>query len=89
MTTPRLAPDAKVGTRQGLPRKMRFALAATAIFVVGTTSFLAVSQVTAPVIPPINLSSDPLYAATTVDKPTMALALSVEFPTVGAQYRGE
>ena len=87
MTTPPLAPDAKVGTRQGLPRKMRFALAATAIFVVGTTSFLAVSQVTAPVIPPINLSSDPLYAATTVDKPTMALALSVEFPTVGAQYR--
>ncbi len=41
---------------------------------------------TAPSIPGINLSSDPLYAAATQDKPTIALALSVEFPTVGAQY---
>lgn len=36
--------------------------------------------------PPINLSSDPLYAMGVKDKPAMALALSVEFPTVGAQY---
>ena len=35
---------------------------------------------------PIILSSDPLFAAAGGDKPTMALALSVEFPTVGAQY---
>ncbi|MDM0019953.1 pilus assembly protein [Variovorax saccharolyticus] len=34
----------------------------------------------------IALSSDPLYAATSGDKPALALALSVEFPTVGAQY---
>ncbi len=37
-------------------------------------------------IPPVALSSDPMYASKTVDKPTMALALSVEYPTVGAQY---
>jgi len=36
--------------------------------------------------PPINLSSDPLYAMGVKDKPAIALALSVEFPTVGAQY---
>lgn len=37
-------------------------------------------------IPSITLSTVPLYATTTVDKPVIALALSVEFPTVGAQY---
>ena len=36
---------------------------------------------------PINLASTSLHDSVTVDKPTMALALSVEFPTVGAQYR--
>ena len=35
----------------------------------------------------INLAKDPLFANPTSDKPAMALALSVEFPTVGAQYR--
>lgn len=49
-------------------------------------SMFAFSQGTAPTIPAINLSADPLYAATTGDKPTLALALSVEYPTVGAQY---
>ena len=39
-----------------------------------------------PSIPPVVLSSDPLYATTAGDKPTLTLALSVEFPTVGAQY---
>lgn len=37
-------------------------------------------------IPELALSSTPLYAAKAGDKPAMALALSVEFPTVGAQY---
>jgi type IV pilus assembly protein PilY1 len=37
-------------------------------------------------IPKINLAADPLYAAAAGDKATIALALSVEFPTVGAQY---
>jgi type IV pilus assembly protein PilY1 len=49
-------------------------------------SFLAVSQASPPAIPAVLLSSDPLYAATNGDKPAMALALSVEYPTVGAQY---
>jgi type IV pilus assembly protein PilY1 len=54
-----------------------------AVFV---ASFVAVSGTTAPAIPAIALSSDPLYAAPAGDKPVLALALSVEFPTVGAQY---
>jgi type IV pilus assembly protein PilY1 len=52
---------------------------------VGAASFYAVSQVAAPVA--INLSAEPLYAKGTGAKPTISLALSVEFPTVGAQYR--
>ncbi|WP_210545697.1 pilus assembly protein [Rhodoferax sp. PAMC 29310] len=53
---------------------------------VAVVSFVAISGTTAPAIPAITLSSDPLYAATAGDKPVLALALSVEFPTVGAQY---
>lgn len=53
---------------------------------VAAISFVAISDPTPPVIPAINLSADPLYAAAAVDKPALALALSVEFPTVGAQY---
>lgn len=49
-------------------------------------SFVAFGSGTPPSIPPINLATEPLYAAVVVDKPAMALALSVEFPTVGAQY---
>jgi type IV pilus assembly protein PilY1 len=41
---------------------------------------------TAPAIKAIALASEPLYATTSGDKPTLALALSVEYPTVGAQY---
>jgi type IV pilus assembly protein PilY1 len=51
-----------------------------------TVSYWALSATTAPNIPVIPLSADPLYAATGGDKPLLALALSVEFPTVGAQY---
>lgn len=50
------------------------------------TSFVVYSQTTAPAFKAISLSSDPLYATTSGDKPTLALALSVEYPTVGAQY---
>lgn len=50
-------------------------------------SFMAFSQsATPPAYPEVNLAAEPLYASVTVDKPTIALALSVEFPTVGAQY---
>ena len=53
---------------------------------VAVVSFVAISQSTAPSIPAVALSTDPLYATGTGDKPALALALSVEFPTVGAQY---
>ena len=42
---------------------------------------------TAPSLPPtVALSAEPLYAKGARAKPTLTLALSVEFPTVGAQY---
>ncbi|WP_295856169.1 PilC/PilY family type IV pilus protein [uncultured Xylophilus sp.] len=52
-------------------------------------SYLAHGAGTPPAIPSIDLSPEPLYAKGANDKPTLALALSVEFPTVGAQYVGE
>ncbi|MES2878895.1 MAG: PilC/PilY family type IV pilus protein [Pseudomonadota bacterium] len=61
-------------------------LVLTTMTLVATVSFLALSQSTAPNIPLVNLSADPLYATATGDKPVLALALSVEYPTVGAQY---
>ena len=61
-------------------------LAWVVVPVVAGISFLAISASTPPVIPPIVLSSDPLYATPGGDKPVLALSLSVEFPTVGAQY---
>ena len=64
----------------------KYALILVAIPLVITASFLALSGTTAPDIPELPLSSVPLYAATGGDKPALALALSVEFPTVGAQY---
>ncbi|ART54546.1 hypothetical protein CBP36_14000 [Acidovorax carolinensis] len=58
----------------------------TAVPLVLGASFMAISAGTAPAYPAVNLASEPLYASATADKPTIALALSVEFPTVGAQY---
>jgi len=49
-------------------------------------SFVAIGSGTPPAIPAVALATEPLYAAVVVDKPALALALSVEFPTVGAQY---
>ena len=49
-------------------------------------SFVAFGTGSPPNIPGVNLSADPLYAPAQTDKPVLALALSVEFPTVGAQY---
>ena len=51
--------------------------AATATWLVGAQSVIPKT---------IELSTSPLYAASTGDKPTLTLALSVEYPTVGAQY---
>ena len=47
-------------------------------------SALAVCSVQA--APPVALASEPLFSTASVDKPALVLALSVEFPTVGAQY---
>ena len=52
----------------------------------GLVSFAVISQPAPPNVQKLNIASVPLYAATQGDKPTLALALSVEFPTVGAQY---
>ncbi len=49
-------------------------------------SFKASSQIAPLAFRSIALASDPLYATTSGDKPALALALSVEYPTVGAQY---
>lgn len=51
-----------------------------------TLAFVARGAPTPPAIPIINLASEPLYARGNQQKPTLTLALSVEFPTVGAQY---
>ena len=45
------------------------------------------SNTTAPDISAVELAADPLYAQGSGQKPTLTLALSVEFPTVGAAYR--
>ena len=47
---------------------------------------VVVGASTAPAIPTVALSSEPLYARGFRAKPTLTLALSVEFPTVGAAY---
>jgi len=49
-------------------------------------SWMAIGQASPPAIPAIAVATEPLYAAIPIDKPALALALSVEFPTVGAQY---
>lgn len=68
-------------------RKRVFWMAALAACgVAATMALVAHSQSAPPNIPLINLSSEPLYARGNLQKPTLTLALSVEFPTVGAQY---
>lgn len=79
---------AKTAPSSGASRRGKVVrwIAWAALPAVVAISFLADSASTAPNIPAINLSADPLYAVSSGDKPTIALALSVEFPTVGAQY---
>ncbi|MGJ7556566.1 pilus assembly protein [Variovorax sp. RB3P1] len=66
------------------PRKLAW-FAFPLVAAVLAVSIAAITN-TAPNIKPIALASDPLYATTSGDKPALALALSVEYPTVGAQY---
>jgi type IV pilus assembly protein PilY1 len=60
------------------------ALPLGALVIVGSV----LSQSSPPNIPAVSLSAEPLYARGARAKPTLTLALSVEFPTVGAQYLG-
>jgi type IV pilus assembly protein PilY1 len=57
-----------------------------ALPVIAAVSLIVIGQTLPPVIPAITLSADPLYTPSSVDKPAMALVLSAEFPTMGAQY---
>ncbi|VWX59508.1 Pilus assembly protein PilY [Burkholderiales bacterium 8X] len=61
-------------------------LAAAILPAAAALSFIAVSQTTPSTFKTVDLASEPLYAVGTSQKPTLSLALSVEFPTVGAQY---
>ena len=54
--------------------------------VIAVVSFAVKSASSDPLPPIVNLSTTPLYSSGIRDKPTLTLALSVEFPTVGAQY---
>ncbi|MCW5230601.1 pilus assembly protein [Verminephrobacter eiseniae] len=73
--------------RQRLPQH----LAAYAPWIVALAliplSWMAIGEESAPPnIPAVDLATVPLFAEMTVDKPAMTLALSVEHPTVGAEY---
>lgn len=73
--------------RYGLQRRKTAAvLGLVALPLAITASFFAIGSASPPAVVPVTLASEPLYAALNVDKPAMALALSVEYPTMGAQY---
>ena len=59
------------------------------IHAIAATSLSAAhaSASSTPAIAPVVLPTTPLHSTGTVDKPTITLALSVEFPTVGSLYR--
>jgi len=69
-----------------LPHTPATWLAWSVLPLVIAASWMAIGQVSPPAIPAIAVATEPLYAAIPIDKPALALALSVEFPTVGAQY---
>ena len=57
--------------------------------IAAASAWVVIGATAPPAVNALNLSPDPLFAASTGDKPVIALALSVEFPTVGAQYRDQ
>ncbi len=69
-----------------LANKIKWMVMASCIVAGMAYTLYAFSQDNDGAIPAINLAAEPLYAKGTRDKPTLTLALSVEFPTVGAQY---
>lgn len=72
----------------GLSSKLRrLGIPLFGVLLLAGVAFFVFSQSGLPNVKSLTLSADPLFAAAAGDKPTIALALSVEFPTVGAQYR--
>ena len=69
------------------PQGLRGWLAGAGLAAMALASFMVVGAGSPPTIPVLPLATEPLFGASTNEKPAMALALSVEFPTVGAQYR--
>jgi len=69
-----------------LKRRSLWWLLASLLVLAVPLTLVVMAASSAPAIPQIALSGVPLFAATSGDKPVMALALSVEYPTVGAQY---
>ncbi len=74
-----------VQAARALASDLRVRLAATGLAAVAFIG-IAVGSGSPPSIPAIPLAAEPLYARGARAKPTLTLALSVEFPTVGAQY---
>ncbi len=74
-----------------LPRstsaRLLLAILAPAALTCGLYSLSQSQPPAPPSITTLPLSADPLYAQGSGQKPTLTLSLSVEFPTVGAQYR--
>lgn len=69
------------------PQSLRAWMAGAGLAVIALVPFVVVGQSSPPGIPALSLATEPLYGNSTNEKPAMALALSVEYPTVGAQYR--
>ena len=64
----------------------KYWLIAGGALLAATSAWLVIGQTAPPVVKALSLSADPLFAGSSGDKPVIALALSAEFPTVGAQY---
>lgn len=69
----------------GLKKHSRIVAAAIAVPTI-VLSAVALSAPSPPAIAPVALATEPLFAKGAQDRPTITLALSVEFPTVGPQY---
>ena len=91
MTSHQSTPLAPAGLRAALLRKKALFLGVTAIGATALVSFMAISASPVVTPPPINLSADPLYAATAADKPTMAVfrRLPLVEKDAGRVWRGQ
>jgi len=73
--------------RPALARRRGHVFVACAIALASVAAMvITFAQTSPPDLPPTTLSNAPLMAVPQGDKPAMVLALSVEYPTVGAQY---